>query len=36
MLTYTVLPGPSTISRALAALPPYDGAPLCLGPGGIP
>ena len=30
MLTYTVLPGPSTISRALAALPPYDGAPLCL------
>ena len=30
MLTYTVLPGPSAISRALAALPPYDGVPLCL------
>ena len=30
MLTYTVLPGPSAISRAMAALPPYDGAPLCL------
>lgn len=30
MLTYAVLPGPSAISRALAALPPYDGAPLCL------
>ena len=30
MLTYAVLPGPSAISRAMAALPPYDGAPLCL------
>ena len=30
MLTYTVLPGPSAISRALSALPPCDGTPLCL------